>query len=80
MSNRIGCMACSGDLCVKCKFWIPKVEHKGFLGQTRWGVCQFFNDNPGAPRRIYAGNIRGIEDGGTVETTSKAKCRNFERG
>ena len=78
MSNRIGCMACSGDLCIKCKFWVPEPESPRYA--QWWGVCQYFNDNPGAPRRIYTGNIKGIEDGGTVKTTSKAKCRNFEKG
>lgn len=71
-------MACSGDLCSKCQFWVPDALVPRYT--QWWGVCQFFNDNPGAPRRIYAGNIKGIEDGGTVKTTSKAKCRNFERG
>ena len=65
MSNRIGCMACSGDLCIKCKFWVPEPESPRYA--QWWGVCQYFNDNPGAPRRIYTGNIKGIEDGVDLE-------------
>lgn len=68
-----GCMSCSGDTCQKCQFWTPDATSK-------WGACSFFTDNPGVPRRIYVGNVKGLLPGETVKTTSNAKCRNFERG
>ena len=70
MSNRVGCMACSGDVCAKCRFW-------RVVAGTKWGVCDYFTANPGAPRRIYSGNIKGLAAGDTVQTTDLAKCRNF---
>lgn len=72
MSNRVGCMACSGDVCAKCRFWQGTTNSK-------WGVCDYFTANPGAPRRIYSGNIKGLAEGQTVQTTDLAKCRNFEK-
>lgn len=66
-----GCIACSGDVCDRCMYWEPTVQ--------RWGICHYFTDNPTAVRRLYAGNVKGLLEGETVETTSNAKCRNFER-
>lgn len=70
---KTGCMSCSGEVCGKCRFWQADANPL-----SKWGVCDYFTANPGAPRRMYAGNIKGLLDGETVQTTSTGKCRNFE--
>ena len=79
LSKRVGCMACSSDYCIKCKFWEPEPEPP--RGVTWWGICRYFTDNPGAPRRIYSGNIDlSMDEAKPIKTTDMAKCRNFEKG
>lgn len=70
-----GCMACSGDVCAKCKHWV--LDEGRSVRHTQWGQCLHFSGNQ-SDMMIYSGNIDFGTDRPEVYTTSLAKCRYFE--
>lgn len=84
-----GCIACSGASCSKCRHWTAiEFEENQQLARGGWGVCAYYTENKGEPRRIYAGNIRQYPETFTpdpaegdyqVISTSKAKCPHYEK-
>lgn len=64
---------CKGDAntCGTCRFW----SHDGVPTKTKWGVCAYFTDNPGAPMKMYSGNWK--QSGSQMKTTDGARCPNY---